>query len=196
MKFTEYNITLSYIDVNEFEEKIYHYYLEAFPEDERKPLELIKSSYNRGYTKIIKVLDENVIIGFMILNRINNSSYAVLDYLCILPQYRNRNFGTSALHLLIEQESKSHGIFIEVEKVGFGKDEEDNALRKKRQQFYERLGFKKLNYDLLLFDVMYMPYVFSNINMDEELVISEVLDIYETISGRDRIKRNCRFIKN
>ena len=34
-----------------------------------------------------------------------------------------------------------------------------NTQREERQKFYEKLGFKKLNFDLWLFDVIYTPYL-------------------------------------
>lgn len=147
-----------------------------------------------GYTSIIEILYKNELVGFMILNRIKANGYAVLDYLAILPQYRNNKFGTEALKELIKQNKEIRGIFIEIEKVGLGKDKEENINREKRKYFCEKLGFKKLNYDLLLFEVIYTPYIYSNFNDNEEVVVDEILKIYEEISGKKRIQQNCKFI--
>lgn len=127
-------------------------------------------------------------VGFMLLNRVKDNGYAQLDYLAILPQYRNSKFGTKALQILLEQEKESSGIFIEIEKVGLGKDREENLLREKRKNFYEKVGFKKLNFDLFLFDVIYTPYLFSNIKDDEDIIIDEILNIYESIVGKEKTK--------
>ncbi len=189
------DIKLKDISIDEFKKEVYSYYLEIFPEDERKPLELIQSSYEKQYTRIIEILYKNEIIGFMVLNRVKDKGYAVLDYLAILPQYRNSKFGTKALQILLEQEKENSGIFIEIEKVGLGKDAKEDLLREKRKNFYEKVGFKKLNFDLFLFDVIYTPYLFSNIKDDESMIIDEILNIYESISGKERIKQNCKIIK-
>ena len=148
-----------------------------------------------GYTKIIKILYKSEIVGFMVLNRVKDKGYAVLDYLAILPQYRNNKFGTKALQILLAQERKNSGIFVEIEKIGLGKDTQENLLREKRKNFYEKLGFKKLNFDLFLFDVIYTPYLFSNSRDDEGIIINEILNIYESISGKERIKQNCKIIE-
>ncbi len=195
MNYIEDTITLLYIDINEFRESLYLYYIDIFPEDERKSLDLLKSSYNRGYTKIIKIQNNDILVGFMILNQIKNNGYAVLDYFAILPQYRNKNFGTRALEALINENNNFCGIFAEVEKVGLGIDEKENFLRERRKQFYERLGFEKLHFDLFLFDVVYMPYLFSRTDFDEDFVIDKILDIYKSIAGEERINKNCKFIK-
>ena len=189
------NIELVNIDINEFEKTIYSFYLEVFPKDERKPIELIRSSYNKGYTRIIKIVSNEILVGFMTLNSIKKNGYAVLDYLAILPQYRNMGFGSNAIKLLIKNESENAGIFVEIEKVGLGKDESENKLRKRRQKFYEELGFKKLKFDLILADVVYAPYIYSNSIIEEETIISEILNIYESISGKERIKQICKIIK-
>lgn len=189
------NIELKYIDIDEFKKEVYSYYLEIFPEDERKSLEHIQSSYNKQYTRIIEILYKDKMVGFMLLNRAKDKGYTVLDYLAILPQYRNNKFGTGALQLLLEQEKENKGVFVEIEKVGLGIDEEENFIRKKREKFYEKIGFKKLNFDLNLFNVIYTPYLFSNIKEDEETIIKEIFDVYELISGKERIIKNCKVVK-
>lgn len=194
------NINLVYIDINEFKEKISSDYLEIFPEEERKPIELIEKSYQNGYIKIIKIMHQETLVGFMTLNRVKENGYVILEYFAILPQFREKGFGTKALQLLIEQEKNHNGIFVEIEKVGLGKDEKENQFRKRRQQFYEKLGFKKLNFDLFLFDVIYEPYLFSNVDMEEETMIEQIFDIYKTILGKflgiEKMQKNCKMIKN
>ena len=190
------DMKLKDIDIDKFEKEVYTYYLAIFPDDERKPLELLHSSYEKHYTKIIEILYKNEIIGFMILNKVKDMGYAVLDYFAILPQYRNNKFGTKALQMLLEQERNNSGIFVEIEKVGLGKDTEENLLREKRKNFYEKEGFRKLNFELFLFGVVYTPYLFSNIKDNEDIIIGEILNIYESISGKERIKQNCKIIKN
>jgi len=188
-------IALVEIDVNEFKNTLYSYYLEIFPKEERKSFRMIEKSYNKGISKIIKIVNDNNLVGFMILNQIKKNGYVILDYLAILPQYRDKGFGSKALRKLINQQEKNEGIFIEIEKIGLGKDEEENRLRRKRQKFYEELGFKQLKIDLILFDVIYMPYIYSNSNKEEEIIMSEIFDIYESICGRERIRQNCKIVK-
>lgn len=190
------DIKLKNIDIDEFKKEVYSYYIEIFPEDERKSLELIQSSYEKQYTKIIEISYKNEMVGFMLLNRVKDKGYAVLDYLAVLPQYRNSKLGTKALQILLEQEKGNSGIFIEIEKVGLGKDVEENLLREKRKRFYEKVGFKKLSFDLFLFNVIYTPYLVSNVENDEDIIIDEILNIYESISGKERIMQNCKILKN
>ena len=105
-------VNIQEIDINEFEKNIYSYYLEIFSENERKTLKMIKSSFDEGYTKIIKINKSDNLCGFMIINKIKENQYAILDYFAILPQYRSKGIGTKALKLLIDEETQNKGIFI------------------------------------------------------------------------------------
>ena len=189
-------VNIQEIDINEFEKNIYSYYLEIFSENERKTLKMIKSSFDEGYTKIIKINKSDNLCGYMIINKIKENQYAILDYFAILPQYRSKGIGTKALKLLIDEETKNKGIFIEIEKIGLGKDDKENILREKRKVFYEKVGFKKLNYDFVLFNVVYTPYIYSNIEEKEEKIVKQVFNMYEVIIGKNKVEKNCKYIKN
>ncbi len=190
------SIKLKNININKFIDVVYPYYIDIFSKEERKPLELIQSAYEKRYIKIIEVMNKKQMVGFMILNKVKEKGYAILDYFAILPQFRNYKYGTKALQVLLESEKESKGIFIEIEKIGLGKNESENLMRQRRKNFYEKLGFKKLNYDLYLYDVIYSTYLFSKIKEDESKSIEEVLEIYETILGKEKMKQNCKMIKN
>ena len=143
------DMKLKDIGIDKFEKDVYLYYLKIFPEDERKPLELLQSSYEKHYTRIIEILYKNEIIGFMILNKVKDKGYAVLDYLAILPQYRNNKFGTKALQILLEQEKENSGIFIEIEKVGLGKDIEENLYDEQKKSYVRNTEDRRMDISLL-----------------------------------------------
>lgn len=187
------DMELKDIGIDEFKCQIYPYYLETFPKDERKSLELLQLSYEKKYTKFIEILYKNEIVGFMIINKVKDKGYVWLDYFAILPQYRNNKLGTKALEMLLNQEDS--GVFVEIEKVGLGKNEKENFLREKRKNFYEKIGFKKLSVDFLLFNVVYTPYIFLKSKEPEDKVINNIFNIYETVLGKEKVKQNCKVIK-
>lgn len=189
------DIKLEHTTIEEFKKEIYSYYLAIFPEEERKSIKQIEVGYKKGYVKVIKIMHQNQLVGFMKVNRVKENGYIILDYLAILPEYRDNQFGTKALKLLLEEEKESKGIFIEIEKVGLGRNEKENLARQKRKCFYEKVGFKELNFDLFLFNVVYTPLLFSNIQENEDVIIDNILEIYEAITGKERIERNCRIMK-
>lgn len=185
-------IELVNADIKEFKQTIYKEYEKLFPENERKSYRLIKKVYNEGISKIIKIVDDNEFIGFMIINKIENVKYLQLDYFAILPQYQNKGYGTKAIKLLKEQCKNYKGVYVEVERVRNDNTEEDK-IRIKRAKFYENIGFYKLSFDLLLFSVEYSLYMLqtSDIKEDEEKITKDIFTIYNTIIGEKRVRKNC-----
>ena len=61
-------------------------------------------------------------------------------------------------------------MFIEIERLGYGKNQEENKERERRTKFYERVGFNKVNFELFLFGMEYSIYILpiSEKNKDEE----------------------------
>ncbi len=57
------DMKLKDIDIGKFEKEVYSYYLDIFPKDERKSLELLHSSYEKHYTKIIEILYKNNMVN-------------------------------------------------------------------------------------------------------------------------------------
>lgn len=189
-------IELVNVDIKEFKQTIYKEYENLFPDNERKSYRLIKKVYNKGISKIIKIVDDSKFIGFMIANKIENVNYLQLDYFAILHEYQNKGYGTKAINLLKEQCKDYNGIYIEVERVRNDNTDEDK-IRAKRVKFYEDIGFYKLSIDINLFFVEYSLYVLqtSDIKEDEEKIIEDIFTIYNTIVGEKRVKKYCKIME-
>ena len=63
------------ISINEFESKIYKEYTKLFPSEEQREWEKIKSTYENGKEKFYKIMIENKIIGFFMIEKLQNSYY-------------------------------------------------------------------------------------------------------------------------
>lgn len=192
------NMKLVDVDMNEFKEMIYPEYLTIFPKLERDTYTDIETAVLRNITKLMKIVDNNRFVGFIITSALKNSKYIQLDYFAILPKYQDKGYGSEALRLLKQQSKKYHGIYIEIEKVGLGNNQEENELRKRRAEFYERLGFNKLNCDLDIDTVIYSPYILpiSDIQEREEEVIKNIWELDIAIFGEKRVKNSCKIIYN
>ena len=185
---------LKSIGIEEFKKVIYPEYKKIFPESEQKPYQLIKKSFKANMTEIIQIIEDDTFIGFLIINTIENTTYTILDYFAILPQYQDKGYGSKAITLLKEQR-KNEGIIVEVEKCGLGKNQEENEIRKKRVKLYERLGFCKMGFDLDLYKTIYSIYLLpseKNKIINENGVIQDMFNIYIAISGENRVRRNCK----
>lgn len=187
---------LKKVDIKEFKKVIYPEYKSIFPEAERKDYADIKKSYNNNITDIIEIIVEEQFAGFFITDFLKDNPYVLLDFFAILPKYQNKGYGSEAIKLLKEMYKNYDGIFIEIEKLGNGDNEEENQIRQRRAKFYENLGFHKLGFDIELFTVLFSAYMLpcsKNIFSDED-VIKNILEIYNAILGEKKIKKNCKII--
>jgi len=190
-------LKLVYVDMQEFKNVIYPEYINLFPECERKSYKVLEKTYDKGILKVLKIMDKDEFIGFIITDSLANNKCLLLDYFAILPKYQNRGYGTAALKLLKQNSMEYYGIFIEVDKPGKGKNEEENNLRRRRIEFYERLGCQKLNFELNLYNNIFVPYILqtSSKSQDEDKIIKDVFDIYLAIMGKTILEKNCMIIR-
>ena len=188
---------LKKVDIKEFKKVIFREYKKIFPRLERKLYMTLKKSYNHHITDIIEIIEEEQFVGFIITNFLKDNPYVQLEYIAILSEYRNKGYGTNAIKLLKELYKDYEGIFIEIEKIGQGKSDEENQVRQKRAKFYENLGFCKMGFDLDLYQIIYSPYILScsNNELSDERAIKYFFEIYNATLGKRRVKKNYKVIR-
>lgn len=177
------------IKIEEFKDKIYEQYVQLFPEEEQRDWEKIENSYKEGFEKFYKIVLDNKIIGFFMLEKINKNYPYYLDYFAIFKEYQNKGYGTESFKKLLENIIVNQGLCIEIEK-----EEIDNQTTIKRANFYNRLGFKKINSEYLLYKVLFTPYVY-NYTTDKEVIDKIMFDYYKMNCGENEIKNRCKIIK-
>lgn len=187
---------LEKVNIKEFKGVIYPEYKKIFPEIERKTYSNLEKSYNNNITEIIEIIEDEQFVGFFIVNILKNNPYVLLDYFAILPKYQQRGYGSNAIKLLKEMYKNYDGIYIEIEKVGNGDNDEENKIRQRRSNFYEKLGFHKTGFDIELFTVLFSTYILpcSKNKFSDEEVIKDIFSIYDAVLGKRRTKENCKVI--
>ena len=186
------------IGIEEYKKIVYPEYVSIFPKEERKELKVLEDNFNKKITRFIKICENDIFVGFFIINTIKNSQYVQLDYFAILEKYQNKGYGTKAIQLLKKQMEAYEGIFVEIEKLGLGKDKQDNLLRERRAKFYETLGFEKLNFELKWFGTLILSiYVLpiSTHKDTEEKIMENMFQIYISVQGKEKVDRDCKVIK-
>jgi len=150
-----------------------------------------------GITTIWKAEEDGKMVGFLITNSLEGNPYLQLDYLAILPQEQDKGYGSKVVQLLKEQAIGYEGIFVEMEKVGLGKDEKENLARERRAKFYHQLGFIELPFDIELYWVVYSALLLptAQVEVSAEKVKAELLKIYTGIMGEKRTKKRCIFLE-
>lgn len=191
-------LKLKRVDINIFKKIIYPEYLNLFTEEERKNISLIELLFNKGILNIIEITDNDLFIGFMLINKIDDSKYIQLDYFAILPQYQCKGFGKEALSLLKELYKNYSGIFVEVEKLDSSINDEDNKIRQRRINFYKNSGFYKLNLEFCWFNSLVLtPYILliSKESVSDEIILDNILTLYLRTHGKEKLNKNLKIIK-
>lgn len=150
----------------------------------------IKKLYKKEVLKLYKIIDENHFVGFLITTSSKNNKCLKLDFFAILPQYQSKGYGGQVIEELKKISNDYYGIFIEVEKQGLGKDEEENKIREKRIKFYEKNGFKKLNFEVDVFNVILSSYIlFTNDTIKDEKVLEDIKKLYLAEFGEKKFNK-------
>lgn len=187
------------IEAKTFKKEIYSLYKTLFPVNERKPYYKIASFVKKGISVILKIEHQGQIIGFCIINKIRRIEYIHLEYFGIFPEHQGKGYGTEILKKLKEKYIEYRGILIEIEKLGSGRNDEENIIREKRAKFYERIGFSKLPIDIYLFNTLFSIYLLSNqdeITEDiENEAINQLKQIYIKMLGERLYKKFVKVIE-
>ena len=120
-----------------------------FPHAELKPLTAMLRLMDMGRYDPLLVTEHGEPVGYALVWLPENREGALLEYFGVLRGLRNGGLGTKILALLVERYGQ---IFGEAEKPN-SDDPEENDLRRRRIAFYERNGFRVLDYECALFGV-------------------------------------------
>ena len=177
------------IDINEFEKDIYNEYIELFPEEEQREWDKIQKAYENKIEKFYKIVSNNMTVGFFMLEKIDDNSPYYLDYFGIFKKHQKKGIGTQSIQKLLEKVGEE-GLYIEIEK-----EDTKNDITLRRAEFYKKLGFKRIDSEYLLYNVLYTPYIYTKTNVTKEEVDKVMFEYYIINCGKKEIKNNCKQIK-
>lgn len=88
------------------------------------------------------------------------------------------------------------GVYGEFEKEGVGVNDEENAIRHKRSQFWKDAGFELLNIDWNLYGAIYSSCILrlKNKGCDNRKIADYGLELYNAVMGEKEVKKNCHML--
>ena len=125
-----------------------------FPPSERRPLASMERLRAAGVYDTWGMYEGEELLAYAFLWRSEAHGVALLDYLAVCREGRGRGTGTLALSLL-QARYGGCSLLVEAEAQEEGVPPEENALRARRLSFYERSGFRRLDYQTRIFGVQY-----------------------------------------
>ena len=120
-----------------------------FPKAELKPLWAMHRLMDMGQYDPLLVSENGEALGYAMVWLPRERNGALLEYLGVLRGKRNGGLGAQILTLLAERYSQ---LFGEAEAPS-SDDPAENDLRRRRLGFYQRNGFRILDYECALFGV-------------------------------------------
>ena len=127
-----------------------------FPKSELKPLAAMLRLMDMGCYEPLLVTENGEPVGYALAWLPEDRSGALLEYFGVLRGLRNGGLGTKILALLMERYSQLFGEAEAPEPVApCSDDPAENDLRRRRIAFYERSGFRVLDYKCALFGVQF-----------------------------------------
>lgn len=123
-----------------------------FPKEELKPLRAMLFLMDKGLYDPLLVLEDGKTVGYALVWLPADRSGGLLEYFGVLRGRRNGGIGSQILTLLAERYGQ---IFGEAESPD-SDDPAENDLRRRRIAFYQRNGFRVLDYECALFGVHFL----------------------------------------
>ena len=123
-----------------------------FPRSELKPLAAMLRLMDLGRYDPLLVVQDGQTVGYAMLWLAGDRAGALLEYLGVLRGKRSGGLGTRILALLADRYGQ---LFGEAEAPGADASPAENGLRRRRIAFYERNGFRVLDYQCALFGVRF-----------------------------------------
>ena len=107
--------------------QLYDLYDKAFPEQEKKPLQVMEQLAADGKMEMLALVDEDEFAGLAINLIDEEQNRALLDYYAIAPEKRNGGYGSKGLEVLLER-FKNYKYIFEIETQN---EKAENADRSK-----------------------------------------------------------------
>ena len=83
--------------------QLYDLYDKAFPEQEKKPLQVMENLVADGKMEMLAMVDEDEFVGLAINLIDAEQDRALLDYYAIAPEKRNYGYGSRGLEALLKK---------------------------------------------------------------------------------------------
>jgi hypothetical protein len=158
---------------------------DSFPPAELKPLRAIEDMWAAGRYRPWCLFDGDCLVGEAFL-WLGHPGWALLDYLCVSPGWRNDGFGGEMLRLLPQVEGPGTVIFAESEAVVHAPDPE---MAERRLGFYARNGCRLAGYDTDIFGVHYKTLYLADREVPDGELLAEHRYVYESAFTPEKYER-------
>lgn len=149
---------------------------EDFVSDEIKPIENILTLIKNGRYEVYGVFQDDEMIAYASFWKKENINLVLLDYLGVSKKYRNQGIGSKILALI--KEMLGNMPYVVEAEIPTGSSLEEDKIRKRRIEFYERNGCKKV-YLMATCGMKWQTLVNSKNEIDQKELAKLHKELYE-----------------
>jgi len=149
---------------------------EDFVSDEIKPIENILTLIKNGRYEVYGVFQDDEMIAYASFWKKENINLVLLDYLGVSKKYRNQGIGSKILTLI--KEMLGNIPYVVEAEIPTGSSLEEDKIRKRRIQFYEKNGCKKV-YLMATCGMKWQTLVNSKNEIDQKELAKLHKELYE-----------------
>ncbi len=160
-------------------ENIKELYIIAFPEEERKPFELMAERIGSGVEMLGIENDYGEFLGLAVM--LVHGNVALLDYFAVMPELRGKSVGSQSLAMLKEKYS-GKCFLIEIEDTE--EECENHADRVRRKAFYLRCGMVEMPYRVWFYGTKMQVLTGGDV-----IGFEEHIKVYEAVLGSSVAER-------
>lgn len=132
---------LKMINIQKCNKVVKKLYREAFPINEKMPIFILNKLNKKGMSEFVEIYDDDKFIGM--LYNIYYKDIVFILYLAIDDKLRGQGYGSKVLDLIKEKYSENR-IILNIEQID--ENAVNNEQRIKRKKFYQKNGFKNLDF--------------------------------------------------
>lgn len=132
---------LKIVNIPKYNKEIKKLYKEAFPRNERIPINILQLLTSKNKAKFYGIYDGEEFIA--LLYNVYYKDIVLILYLAINNNFRGKGYGSKVLDL-IKQKYSQNRIILNIEQID--ENSSNNKQRIKRKEFYQKNGFTSLNY--------------------------------------------------
>ena len=122
-------------------EELYHFHMKKdFPESELRPLSNIQRLWEQNKYECYGLYEGEMLLGYAGFYK--NGNNFLFDYFAIVKEQRNKGLGSRFLQDLKGCITGACCVLVEIEDADKTRDQDKRCIRKRRQAFYGRNGYR------------------------------------------------------
>ena len=164
-----------------------------FCQGEYAPYEILYQHLQNGLQKAMIFCEGEQDLAYSVCMDNHDNSYVLISLLAVLIEFREQGNGSAFVKRLCQLYKEKQALLVEVERPDQAETQEEGNSRKRRIEFYEKVGFYLIEgVDYTIWDIpmhlMALPLVASKETINQEIKRS-MHELYLSLMGEELIHK-------